>query len=132
MSLHQWFGSNVEYARKLTSTGIEGARHGQEEFLKGEPLADFLTEAARQALAPAVVGISFGALGACLSGKYSGRRKSVTGILAYGLLGGAIGFGAGLSRETQGLAARMALRTVENTRSVRDERWLKRNPINYA
>ncbi len=60
MSLHQWFVSNVEYARKLATSGLEGAGRGREEFLQGEPVSPFLTEAARLAVAPAVVGACLG------------------------------------------------------------------------
>jgi hypothetical protein len=133
MSLHQWFGSNVEYARKLASSGLEGAGRGREEFLQGEPVGPFLTEAARQAVGPAVAGACLGALGAGLGRRHPGGNcKSAGRTLAFGLLGGVIGFGAGLAWRTQGLAANIARRSLENTRPVRDERWLERNPINYA
>lgn len=133
MSLQQWFGSNVRYARKLACSSLEGAGRGQEEFLQGEPLAPFLAEAARQAVTPAVLGACLGVLGACLGRTRSGgKRKPAGRTLAYGLLGGAIGLGAGLTWRTQGLAANIARRGLENTRPVRDARWLQRNPINYA
>jgi hypothetical protein len=130
MSLHRWFGSNVEYARKLASSGLEGASRGREEFLAGEPLAPFLAVSARQALAPALVGAYFGALGARLSRRR--KHKSSRRTLALGLLGGAIGFGAGWAWRTQGLTASIARRSLENTRPARDERWLQRHPIDYA
>ena len=133
MRLHRWFGSNLEYARKLANSGLEGAARGQKEFLKGEPVAPFLAEAARQAAMPAVVGMYLGALSAGLGARRSTDKRNPAGrTLACSLLGAAIGFGAGLAWRTQGLAANMARRSLENTRPVRDERWLKRHPINYA
>jgi hypothetical protein len=84
-------------------------------------------------VAPAVMGLCVAALGARLSGRHSNRKRKPLGrTLAYGLLGGAIGFGAGVTWKAQGLAASIARRSFENTRPVRDQRWLERNPINYA
>jgi hypothetical protein len=133
MRLQRWFGSNLEYVRKLANSGLEGAARGQEEFLKGEPVAPFLAAAAWQAAMPAVVGMYLGALSAGLGARRSADKRNPAGrTLASSLLGAAIGFGAGLAWRTQGLAANMARRSFENTRPVRDERWLKRHPINYA
>jgi hypothetical protein len=133
MSLLQWFESNVEYARKLASSGVEGAGRGREEFLQGESAGPFLSEAARQALAPAAIGVCLGTLGSCLSrSASSSNRKRAGRTVAYGLVGGVIGFGAGLIWRTRGLAANVARRGFENTRPVRDERWLERHPINYG
>src|ERR1700757_3572995 len=105
MSLHKWFGSNVEYARKLAVSGLEGAEQGREEFLQGSPTALFLAEAARQSVTPAFLGACLGLLGSFADGRCSGgKRQSMSRTLWRGLLGGAIGFGAGLALRTQGLA----------------------------
>src|ERR1700689_2713396 len=102
MSLGRWFRSNVRYARQLANSGLEGAGRGQEKFLQGEAVAPSLADAARQAVTPAVVGVCLAALGARLSGRPSdGRHNPARRTLAYGLLGGAIGFGAGLVWRTQ-------------------------------
>jgi hypothetical protein len=133
MSVRQWLESNVEYVCDLANSGLEGAGRGRDEFLEGEDVAPFLAEAARQAVTPALVGAYLGALGAVFSGKNSnGKRPSATRTLTYCVLGGAIGFGAGLAWKTQGLTANIARRSLENTRPVRDERWFERHPINYA
>jgi hypothetical protein len=132
MSLPQWFGSDFDYARKLASSGVEGAGFGREEFLQGECVGPFLTEAARQALAPAAVGVCLGTLGGRLTRGEARSGKSAGRILAFSFIGGVIGFAAGLICNTQGLAANVARRGFENTRPVRDERWLERHPINYA
>lgn len=133
MSARQWFRSNVEYVRKLANSGLEGAGRGREEFLEGEDVAPFLADAARQAVTPALVGACLGALGALFGERRPrGERPSADRTAAYCVLGGAIGFGAGLAWKTQGLAANIARRGLQNTRPVRDERWLERHPINYA
>jgi len=128
MDLHEWSRTNADYGRELLHSGIEGVRSGREEFLHGESLAPFLGESVRSALRPA-------ALGACLGvlGSYSGSRgKSVTRALAYGLLGCAIGLGAGIVWETRRLTASAAGGALKNIGKVRDEHWLTKHPIDYA
>jgi hypothetical protein len=133
MSLLQWSESNFDYARKLASSGLEGAGFGRDEFLQGESVGPFLTEAARQALASAAVGVCLGTLGSRFARSDSrGNRKPAGRTVAFSLIGGVIGFAAGLIWNTQGLAANAARRGFEHTRPVRDERWLERHPINYA
>jgi hypothetical protein len=128
MDLYEWSKSNADYGRKLFDSGIEGARSGRDAFLEGEPLAPFLGESARSAWKAA-------ALGACLGvvASYPGRRrKSFARTLAYGLLGGAIGLGAGLAWESRRLTASVADGAWSSIGKVRDERWLTDNPINYG
>lgn len=128
MDLREWSKVNANYGEKLVNSGIEGARSGGEAFLNGESLTPFLGESARTALRPA-------ALGACLGvlGSYPGpRQRSLGRVLAFGLLGGAIGFGAGIVWESRRLVASAAGGAARSIGRVRDEQWLIRNPIDYA
>jgi hypothetical protein len=127
VDLYEWSKSNADYGRKLFDSGIEGARSGRDAFLEGEPLAPFLSDSARSAWKAA-------ALGACLGvvASYPGRRRSITKTLAFGLLGGAIGLGAGLAWESRRLTASVADGAWRNIGKARDERWLTQNPINYG
>jgi hypothetical protein len=128
MDLREWSKSSAEYGRRLLDSGIEGARCGQERFLDGKSLTPFLSESVRSALTPAVVGACIAVLGS-----YPGyRQKSVTRALAFGLLGGAIGLGAGLVWENRRLTATVAGSALRNIGRVRDERWLSKHPIDYA
>jgi hypothetical protein len=52
--------------------------------------------------------------------------------LAYGLLGGAIGFGAAVVGESRCLTASIAGGALKNIGRVRDEHWLSKHPIDYA
>jgi hypothetical protein len=52
--------------------------------------------------------------------------------LAYGLLGGAIGFGVGVAWESRRLTASVASGALKNIGRVRDEHWFELNPIDYA
>jgi hypothetical protein len=128
MSLMEWSKSSVGYGRKLVDSAIEGARTGESEFLKEEPLVPFLSEAAQQALKPA-------AIGACLGGLcgYIGKGpRSRARVLACGLIGGAIGFGAGAIWENRQFIATVASGIRKSIKEVRDAHWFEKNPIDYA
>jgi hypothetical protein len=128
MALREWSKSNANYGRKLVNSGIEGARSGRKAFLNGEPLTPFMSESVRRALRPAAVGACLGVLGSyprC-------RPKSISRALACGLLGGAIGLGAGVAWESRHLTASAASGALKNIGRVRDEQWLTKHPIDYA
>jgi hypothetical protein len=128
MDVRKWSKSNADYGRRLLDSGIEGARSGREQFLNGESLTPFLSESVRSALKPAALGACIGVLGS-----YPGyREKSISRALAYGLLGGAIGFGAGVVWESRRLTASVAGSALKNIGRVRDEHWLTKHPIDYA
>jgi hypothetical protein len=128
MDLRKWSKSNADYGRELLHSGIEGARSGREAFLNGESLTPLLSESVRNALKPAVLGACLGVLGS-----YPGyREKSISRALAYGLLGGAIGFGAGVAWESRHLTASAACGALRSIGRVRDEHWLTKHPIDYA
>jgi hypothetical protein len=128
MDLRKWSKSNADYGRELLHSGIEGARSGREAFLNGESLTPYLSESVRGALKPAVLGACAGVLGS-----YPGsQKKSIIRTLVYGLLGGAIGFGAGLAWESRDLTASAAGGALEKIGRVRDEHWLANHPIDYA
>jgi hypothetical protein len=128
MSLGEWVKTNVDYGRRLVDSGIEGARTGQEEFFEGQPVTPFLEEVAKGALVPAAVGA---ALGVLISYPLC-RQKSKAAIFAYGVLGCAIGLGAGLAWESRELSASVAGNAMKKIGKVRDDRWLSKHPIDYA
>ncbi|MBZ5681518.1 MAG: hypothetical protein LAO24_15570 [Acidobacteriia bacterium] len=128
MGLRDWSKSNVDYGLKVVNSGIEGARSGREAFLHGESLTPFLNESFPDALKPAILAACIGVLGS-----YSYKRnKSLGRVLAYGLLGGAIGFGAGIAWKNRRLAASVASGALKNVSKIRDEHWLEKHPIDYA
>lgn len=128
MDLREWSKSEVEYGRKILDSGLRGVRSGEEEFLNGRPLTPYLNQSAREALKPA-------ALGACL-GMFASRQvddeNTIGKTLLLGLVGAAIGFGAGLAWETRRLSASAARGALRNTHKVRDEHWVEKHPIAYA
>lgn len=128
MSFLEWSKANVDYGRKLMDSAFEGARAGESEFLKEEPLAPYLGESARHALRPALVGACVGIVG----GYLGGARRSPARALACAIFGGAVGFGAGVLWKNRDLTASVASRAWKNVRKTRDEHWFERNPIDYA
>ena len=128
MTLREWSKASSEYGRKLVNSGLEGARSGQEEFLHGKSLKPFLSESARHALAPAVVGACLGVL----SGKADNGDRANGKAFAYGFLGGLVGFGAGMAWESRELTESIAFGALRTITKTRDEHWLEQHPIDYA
>ncbi len=129
MNVKEWSQSSVDYGRKLVDSAVEGAVAGEEHFLKEQPLTPFLGESARKALIPALVGTFLGVLvGGCLT---NGRRSPAR-TLAFGLLGGAIGFGAGMIWESRDFTTSVVAGAWKNVSKTRDEHWFEKNPIDYA
>lgn len=127
MGLQSWSKSEVEYGRKILNSGLEGARSGREAFLDGRPLTPFFSESVRKALAPAAIGACLG----ILTGS-GNRGRSAARALVFGLLGSAVGFGAGMIWASRPLTASVLSSAVRKISRVRDERWLQRHPIDYA
>ena len=128
MNFMEWSKSNVDYGRKLVNSALEGARAGEKEFLQQDSLAPYFAESARHAMSPAIIGVLIGALG----GYLGSRRRSPTRTLACGFLGGAIGFGAGVIWDSRQFSASVASSSWKSINKTRDERWLEKNPIDYA
>jgi hypothetical protein len=120
--------ASVNYGAKVLNSGLEGARAGREAFLHEGSLTPFLEESVRHAWKPAAMGACIGVLSS-----YSGNgRKSIPKAFAYGFLGGAIGFGAGVAWGSRRLVASVAVGARKNMGRVRDEHWLEEHPIDYA
>lgn len=123
-----WSRSELEYGRRILNSGLEGVRSGREAFLNGRSLTPFLSEAARNALKPAVVGACVG----MLSGYRGNGHNSITKVFGFGLLGSLIGFASGVVWGSRELTASIAANARTNIDKVRDEHWLQKNPIDYA
>ena len=128
MTLHNWIESNVHCGRRPAGSKLPGTNSECEQFLQGESLGPMLSKAAVGALPQAAAGVCLGILGASLGRNRLFSRKT----LASGMIGGAIGFGASSSWRTRNLAATMGRGAVHKLHRVREERWLKRHPIDYA
>ena len=127
MTLQQWLESEVKYGRKVLDAGLEGTRSGREAFLNGRPLTPYLNNSVCKALTPAAIATCIGALGGAIN-----RSRSVGRILTFALLGGAVGFAAGLVWENRHLTANALWGARKAIGTVCDEHWLERHPIDYA
>ncbi|MBZ5572974.1 MAG: hypothetical protein LAO09_13975 [Acidobacteriia bacterium] len=74
------------------------------------------------------IGAGIGLLG----GLSANRHKSTSRVLAYGVVGAAIGFGAGIAWESRRLGASIVSGALKNIGRVEDEHWLEKHPIDYA
>ena len=128
MGLRSWSTSNLEYGRKVLSSGLEGARSGREAFLQGGCLTPFVRESVCHVWKSAVVGACVGALGSMSRN----RHRSVSRTLAYGVMGSAVGFGLGLAWKSRRLTESIASGALQSIAKVRDEHWLESHPIDYA
>ena len=127
MNLMEWSKSNVDYGRKLMDSAVEGAREGENEFLRDESLGPYLERSAFRAIAPTIIGAGLG-----LAGGWLADRRSRNRTVIYGLLGGVIGFGVGVLWENRNLTASVASGAWKRINKTRDERWFEQNPIDYA
>jgi len=128
MGLRNWSKTEVAYGRSVLHSGLQGARSGREAFLNGRPFASFLGQSMRTAVPPAAVT-------ACIAAISSRRRnngREVRRALAFGLLGGTVGFGLGLAWTSRRVAASAVQGASRNIRQIRDERWMKKHSIAYA
>ena len=128
MDVRKWSKDEVEYGRKILASGVEGARSGEEKFLHVRQLRLFLNDSAQEALKPAALGACLGMLSSHLGNENSSLRR----MLLFGLLGGAIGFGAGMAWESRRLTASAARGALRNIHTARDEHWLEKHPVAYA
>lgn len=128
MSVGTWSKSTVEYGRRLVDSAVDGIRTGEDEFRVDGRLAPYIAKGAIRSLAPAALGCVLGAY--CVS--LQRERQSATRILTGCILGGLIGFGAGIVWETRYLTESIGVNVRKRVQSVRDEHWLEENPIDYA
>jgi hypothetical protein len=127
MNLVEWSKSSIDYGRKLVDSALEGARTGQGAFLEKRALTPTLGDCAKHSLDCAALGACLGAVCA-----YLGGRRSTRKTLACGILGGTLGFSAGMIWMTRQLTASVASGVRKNIELTRTAHWFERNPIDYA
>src|SRR5215831_13867053 len=120
--------SSVDYGRRLVNSGFNGAKNGSSEFLKGKPIAAVMTNSARGAVCPAVLGTLVGVV----SGALGTGKRSLSRSLIFGFAGCAVGFAAGVAWKNRQLAAHVAQGAARSIGRVRQEHWMEQNSIAYA
>jgi hypothetical protein len=115
---------DLAYLKRLVGAGLDGIAAARHEFEGGA-----IPSARKPAVwTPAAIGTTIG----MLSTRLDGNRKSASRTALGGVVGAALGLGAGLawaSRSHIASAARTATRRVNATR---DAHWLETHPIDYA
>lgn len=128
MNVMAWSKSTADYGRKLVDSAVDGVRTGEDRFLVDGRLAPYLTKGATKSLASAAIGAILGAY----CGSLQRERRSAARILTGCILGGLIGFGAGMVWETRYLTESIGANVHKRVQSALDEHWLEENPIDYA
>jgi len=128
MNFLVWSKSSIEYGLRLAHSAIQGARKGQEAFLKQDSILSYVGELARRAVAPSFIG----GLGGAIVGQLKNADHSSAKIAIGALCGSLIGLVCALSWGSRQLTASVASNAWQHVGMTRDERWLEKNPINYA
>ena len=129
MKIGDWLKSEVEYGRDLADSGWQGARTAADSMLQEEPVGEILSRSARASWAPTVMGAGVGALCALLAQR---RKPKTVAVVAMGVVGGFVGFTAGVAWETRQLSSGIARGAMRKIGSTRDSHWLGKHPINFG
>jgi hypothetical protein len=115
---------DITYISHLTKAVFDGLTSAP----KGTASRGFTPILTATAWTPTAIGAAVGVLSARLSRRHrSGYRVAVGG-----LVGSALGFGAGVAWTSRDFTGAVARSTIQKVNSVRDAHWLERNPIDYA
>jgi len=129
MKIGDWLKSEMEYGRDLAGSGWQGARAARDSFFQGKPVSEVLSHSVRASWAPTVVGAGVGALCALVAQR---RKPKTAAVVALGVVGGVLGFTAGVAWDTRELSSGMARGAMRNMSPVRDSHWLGKHPINFG
>jgi hypothetical protein len=129
MKIGDWLKSEVEYGRDLAGSGWQGARTARDSILQGEPVGTILGRSVRASWAPTVMGAGVGALCGLLAKR---RKPNTIAVIAMGVVGGVVGFGAGVAWDTRQLSSGMARGALRKIGTARDSHWLGKHPINFG
>jgi hypothetical protein len=129
MKIGDWLKSELEYGRDLADSGWQGARTAYDSMSQEKPVGEILSRSARASWAPTVMGAGVGAL----CGLLVQRRKPNTAVVvAMGVVGGFVGFTAGVAWETRQLSSGIARGAMRKIGNARDSHWLGKHPINFG
>ena len=110
--------AGLQYIRRLSDAVVDGIGSAS----NGRQIVPRLTACV---WAPAAIGAAIGAV-------LTRRPRSSHRMAMGGLAGSALGLGAGMAWASRDLARSVARSAIQNVNTVRDARWLEKNPINYA
>ncbi len=129
MKIGDWLKSEVEYGRDLAGSGWHGARNAYDSMLEGQRMGEVFGRSVRASWAPTVMGVGVGALCGLLVQR---RRPKTAAVVALGVVGGVVGFTAGVAWDTREISSGIAKGAMRNMGSTRDSHWLGKHPINFG
>lgn len=129
MKIGDWLKSEMGYGRDLAGSGWQGARAARDSILDGERVRAILGRSARDSWAPTVMGAGVGALCGLLVQR---RKPNTAAVCAMGVVGGVLGFTAGVAWETRQLSSGIARGAMRKMGTTRDSHWLGKHPINFG
>jgi hypothetical protein len=129
MKIGDWLKSELEYGRDLADSGWQGARTAADSMLQEEAVSELLTRSARASWAPTVLGAGLGAFCGLLAQR---RKPNNAAVVALGVVGGFVGFTAGVAWETRELSSGIARGAMRKIGTTRDSHWLGKHPINFG
>ncbi len=128
MNVTEWVGENLEYARDLVSTAVEGAKDGGNAVPVEFRVPKVLVSSAPSAVGLAALGAGIGVV----CSYFGNKRKLNAESAGFALLGGVAGLLIGLGWSTRHVTNGMASGAMKNINTARDAHWLERHPIDYA
>jgi hypothetical protein len=128
MKRSEWVKDNVGYGRELVSSGFQGARSAWKTSAEDVNVASAVARMARDSWKPGVAGAILGAVAGYLLSERERTKYTVIGSL----LGGAIGLSGSMTWSGRRVIGGIASEAMHNINEVRDQRWLDKNPIDYA
>jgi peptidoglycan/LPS O-acetylase OafA/YrhL len=129
MKIGNWLKAEVEYGRNLAGSGWQGARDAAGSMLHGEAVGELLGRSVRASWAPTALGAGLGAACALIAG---GRKPKAAAVAAMGVVGGVVGFTAGVAWETRQLSGEIARGAMRRIGTTRDSHWLGKHPISFG
>jgi hypothetical protein len=124
MNTPNWLRPDVSYIRRLAEAGLDGVTSAwnapcDRTVVSNASNAVWLTAAA---------GGLVGGISALMMGRRKSGYKTAFGVL----VGGATGYGSGLAWKSRVFPTTIGRSVMRRVNAVRDERWLEKNPIDYA
>ncbi len=129
MKIGDWLKAEVEYGRDLAGSGWKGACTAYDSILGERPVGDIVSHSLRASWAPTVVGAGVGTICGLLVQR---RKHNTAAIVAMGVVGGVLGFTAGVAWDTRELSSGIARGAMRNIGTTRDSHWLGKHPINFG
>ena len=129
MKIGDWLKSEVEFWRDLANSGWQGARTASDSILQDQPVGRILGRSARASWAPTAMGAGAGVVCALLAQR---PRPRTAAVVTMGVVGGVVGFTAGVAWETRQLSSGIARGAMRRIGTTRDSHWLGKHPINFG